>query len=224
MERTQITVGINADDDAGEFISFAAERESLHSLNARHTFAASNYFRIVKQVRFHFVLERNNRYSLKRVITVIALMGMCTMASFAQGQAGNLSHRGANAGSQQHNRLAVLTKALNLSNAQVTSIRSAVEAQRPALKAMFQDVKGKREALKAVATASNPNPTTVGNAFLALRTSEANLKAGRQKLQASIRNILTPDQQKSMDALKVVAQARFARFHRFAGGTMSTGS
>jgi Spy/CpxP family protein refolding chaperone len=88
---------------------------------------------------------------------------------------------------------------------------------------MVQDVKAKRQALKAAASSANPNPTAVGNAFLAMRSSQANLKAGRQKLQASIRNILTPDQQKSMDALRVVGHARYARFHRFQGEAMSMG-
>ena len=162
-------------------------------------------------------------YSLKRVVTAIAIMTLFTMASFAQGQPGNLAQHGVNGANQPRNHMAVLAKALNLSDAQVTSIRAAVQAERPSLKTMVQDVKAKRQALKAAVSSANPNPAAVGNAFLALRSSQATLKAGRQKLQASIRNILTPDQQKSMDALRVVGHARYARFHRFQGEAMSMG-
>jgi Spy/CpxP family protein refolding chaperone len=168
--------------------------------------------------------RENKMYSVKRLVTSVAILGMFTMPSFAQRQPGAAAHFGANAGNQRTNRLAVLAKALNLTDAQVTSIRNTMQSEQPSLKTMVQDVKAKRQALKAVASAANPNPAAVGNAFLALRSSEANLKAGRQKLQASIRNILTPEQQKSMDALKVVAQARHDRFHRFGGGMMPMGS
>jgi Spy/CpxP family protein refolding chaperone len=148
---------------------------------------------------------------------------MFAMTLLAEGQTGIRTHS-ANTTQQQPNHLAVLAKALNLSDAQVTSIRDTIKSQRPALKTMIQDVKAKRQSLKAAASAANPDPTAVGNAFLALRSSRANLKAGRQKLQASIRNVLTPDQQKSMDALRVVAQARYARLHRFSGGATQMGS
>jgi len=148
---------------------------------------------------------------------------MFTTTLLAQGQTGIRTHS-ANSAQQQPNHLAVLAKALNLSDAQVTSIRDTIKSQRPELKTMGQDVKAKRQYLKAAASAANPNPTAVGNAFLALRASQASLKAGRQKLQASIRSVLTPDQQKSMDALKVVARARYARFHRFGRGATQMGS
>jgi Spy/CpxP family protein refolding chaperone len=162
-------------------------------------------------------------YSIKRIISAVAVVSMFSMALFAQGQSRIRTHNGANAGKQTQ-RLAVLAKALNLSDAQVTSIRAAVQSERPALKTMLQDVKARRQALKGVAGTASPDATAVGNAFLALRSSEGNLKAERQKLHANIRSILTPEQQKSMDALKVVAQARFARFHRFGGESMATGS
>ena len=146
------------------------------------------------------------------------------MAAFAQKQPTAPNHDGRYAGRQHANRLAVLTKALNLTDSQVASIRNAIQAQRSSLKPIAQDVKAKRQALQAAESAANPNPTAVGNALLALRSSEANLKAGREKLQASIRSFLTPEQQKTMDALKVFAQARHARFRRFRGEPTATGS
>jgi Spy/CpxP family protein refolding chaperone len=162
-------------------------------------------------------------YSLKKSFAAVALSGIFAVASFAQSEPGRAAGRSAEA--RPHaDRLAVLIKALNLSDAQVTSIRSTMQNERPALKAAFQDVKAKREALKTASSAANPNPAAVGSAFLALRSSQANLKADRQKLQAAIANVLTPDQQKSMKALRVVAQSRHPRFRRFGEGSMSMGS
>lgn len=163
-------------------------------------------------------------YSIRRSFAGVALAGLFSIASFAQGQPGIAPGRTAHAAGPQGHRLAVLTKALNLSDSQVASIRSTIQGERPALKAAYQDVKAKREALKTVASASNPNPTAVGSAFLALRSSQANLKADRENLQTAISKVLTPDQQKSMKALRVVAQSRYARFHAFNSGANATGS
>src|SRR5262249_577889 len=112
-------------------------------------------------------------YFIKRSFAVVALTGIFALASFSQAQPGSAAGRAGHTRGSRGDRIAVLTKALNLSDAQVTSIRSAIQNERPALKAAFQDVKAKREALKTAASAANPNPTAVGNAFLALRSSQA---------------------------------------------------
>lgn len=161
-------------------------------------------------------------YFIKKSFAAVALGGIFTIASFAQGQSGIAAGQAAHQRRPHADRLAVLTKALNLSDSQVTSIRSTIQGERPALKAAFQDVKAKREALKTVASTPSPNSAAVGNAFLALRSSQANLRADHQKLQAAISKVLTPDQQKSMKALKVVAQSRYSRFRAMNSGTMGS--
>jgi len=150
----------------------------------------------------------------------VIIVGVFTITLFAQGPHSPLTQSSPNTGNGQVNRLAVLAKALNLSDTQVTSIRHAIEAAQPSLRTKFQDVKAKRQALKAATSAANPDATAVGTAFLALQSSEADLKTDRRELQATIRNLLTPDQQKSMSALKVVAQARHNRFRQLAGGAI----
>jgi len=150
-----------------------------------------------------------------RVALTLSFIAAFATVSLAQGQ-----RRGNSDDQKSENgvppRIEILAKVLNLTDAQVAAIEKVFQSHEAQIKALQQDVKDKREALKAAATAANPDPATVGRAFLALRTSMENLRNARKQVMTAIDNILTPDQQKILTALRTLR--KLMRERRAAGG------
>ena len=94
-----------------------------------------------------------------------------------------------------------LKNALNLTEAQVVAIQSAAQATQQQTKTIGADLRTKRQALEALLSATSANPTDVGNAALAVRASENQLKAVQSNLLTSVRNTLTSDQQATFDSM-----------------------
>jgi Spy/CpxP family protein refolding chaperone len=94
-----------------------------------------------------------------------------------------------------------LKNALNLTDAQVSAIQSSAQAAQQQSKSINTDLRTRRQALEALLSAGSANPSDVGNAALAVRASENQLKVVQSNLMTSIRNTLTSDQQQTFDSM-----------------------
>src|SRR5690349_21634296 len=94
-----------------------------------------------------------------------------------------------------------LKNALNLTDAQVSAIQSSAQAAQQQTKTINADLRTRRQTLESLLSAASPNPNDVGNAALAVRASENQLRTVQSNLLTSIRNTLTSDQQLTFDSM-----------------------
>jgi Spy/CpxP family protein refolding chaperone len=66
---------------------------------------------------------------------------------------------------------------------------------------LFQQLHAAHEQLESLASSSNPDATAVGNAFLAARAIEQQVKAAHESAHSKLTAILTPDQKAKFDSL-----------------------
>ena len=99
-------------------------------------------------------------------------------------------------------RLKAARKALNLTPDQVNNLKSIRQANRTQRQNTAQDTRQKREALKNLMAQSNPNPTELGNAVLALKQARGQAQQLRQQALNNFKNSLTADQQKTLEELQ----------------------
>jgi Spy/CpxP family protein refolding chaperone len=132
---------------------------------------------------------------MKKLLVATALTLALTTGAFAQ--------RGPRAPGRPGGPapFANLKNALNLTDAQVSAIQASAQAAQQQTKTINADLRTKRQALEALLSAGSANPSDVGNAALAVRASENQLKAVQSNLMTSIRNTLTSDQQASFDSM-----------------------
>src|SRR5437867_1492786 len=96
-------------------------------------------------------------------------------------------------------------KALNLTASQVESLKALLQARIQSVQDLSPEIRDKRAAFESLSSQSNPNPTDLGNALLALRASESKLQAINTKFQADFENLLTADQKQSVENAKAAA-------------------
>ena len=96
---------------------------------------------------------------------------------------------------------AALKVALDLTDAQVTSITALFQAERSRTEAIRTEIQQKRTALENLLNAASPVAADVGNAAIALHASEAKVKAEHDALIQQVKQQLTGEQQQKLDAL-----------------------
>jgi len=99
-------------------------------------------------------------------------------------------------------RLKAARKALNLTPDQVNNLKSIRQANQTQRQNIAQDARQKREALKNLMAQSNPNPTELGNAVLALKQTRGQAQQLREQALNNFKNSLTADQQKTLEELQ----------------------
>ena len=102
---------------------------------------------------------------MKRILVAAAIIVMLGAISFAQ--------RGPRSG----NPISALKNAVDLTDAQVTSITALFQTERTRMQAIRTELQQRREAMDALLNAASPVPVDVGNAAIALHTSEAKSQA-----------------------------------------------
>jgi Spy/CpxP family protein refolding chaperone len=150
---------------------------------------------------------KSNRGIGRAVIVTIALTGMLTagaaVAQQGKGMPGGFGIAqqgpGMPGGVIAQLYRAALAK-LDLSQDQKDKIKALVEAEKPALEALAQQRKDDAEALQAAADAAQPDPATVGAAFLKVRVDGLALRAELKKLHEAIEALLTPEQKAAFEA------------------------
>jgi len=110
-----------------------------------------------------------------------------------------------------------LKNALGLTDAQVAAITSIVQGAQTQLQTLRADIKQKRQTLNSLLGAASPSAVDIGNAELALRTAENNLKAERTAIINQIKQQLTGEQQQKLDAILAMRGGRGLPFLGLSG-------
>ena len=127
------------------------------------------------------------------IISTIAI-ALAGTAALAQGVRPRTPKRNALAGQG----LERMRQRLNLTDAQMNGIRALQENRRGETSALRQEMRQKRQALRQLMQAPNPNPNDVGNATLALKESRERMRDIHQRFAAGIKGLLTPEQARQL--------------------------
>jgi Spy/CpxP family protein refolding chaperone len=118
---------------------------------------------------------------------VMALAGTVTLAQGLRG-------KGARRGGSPAQRLERLQQKLNLNETQMNGIRALDETRRKERESLRGELKQKRQGLRQLMQQTNPNPTDVGNATLALKEERERAREINQRFMSGVKELLTPDQ------------------------------
>jgi len=94
-----------------------------------------------------------------------------------------------------------IVSALNLSTDQKVQWEAIHQQLEASMKPLFDQHRAAEQQLNAAADASNPDPATIGRAYLALRAVGKQIKEAHESTKAKIEAILTPDQKAKFDAI-----------------------
>ena len=137
---------------------------------------------------------------MKRTLVVALIMLALAIAADAQRRGGPPPGGGMGMG-QPPDPVSALKAALNLTDAQVVSIQALFQTRQQRAQGVQAEIEEKRLAFEASLNAPAPNPTTVGNAAIALRASENKMAAERDWFLTELKKQLTADQQATLDNL-----------------------
>lgn len=116
-----------------------------------------------------------------------------------------LAQTGSGTSSRQFNRFSRLQTALNLSDSQVSQIRTLLKSQAASIRPYWADVKAKRQALRTALQGTDTS--AIGSATVALQASRSALKNARQANHQAILAILTPSQAQIVKDYETIARA-----------------
>ncbi len=107
---------------------------------------------------------------------------------------------------------------LDLSDAQKTQVKAIFASHKDRFEAFRTQAKANRQALKAAASAADPDPAVVGAAFLKVRADAQSFRSQLQSVHAEINGVLTPDQKSRLDGwIAAHRQQRRATLRAFGG-------
>jgi hypothetical protein len=122
-------------------------------------------------------------------------------------------------GTQPPDPFTGLKQALNLTDSQVSQLQSLLQSQSSSLQALLDDVKTKQEALQRALQGTDA--TAIGNAMLALQTSQKALKAAQDANHDALMAVLTSAQQQIVnDYLKVAQNGGLGPLELFGKGPL----
>jgi Spy/CpxP family protein refolding chaperone len=133
----------------------------------------------------------------KRIIAVatIALFG-----TIGAGVALAQVAKGAWGGSRVERAYERILGRLDLSQDQRSQIDALLAAEKPVIQNLVQQLKSDGAALRAAAGSGQPDPATVGTAFLKVKADGQALRAELQKVRQGTEAVLSPDQRGTFDA------------------------
>jgi Spy/CpxP family protein refolding chaperone len=108
---------------------------------------------------------------------------------------------------------------LDLTDAQKDKVKAIFASHKDEAEAFHATMKTDRDALKAAASATNPDPAAVGAAFLKVRADGEAAKAKMKAVKAEIDAVLTPEQRAKLEGwIAAHRQERRAMRGGFGGG------
>ncbi len=96
--------------------------------------------------------------------------------------------------------------ALNLSEAQTNGLRALITMRQQTIDQTMQSAEDAHRKLEEVMKQSNPNPTELGTAFLAVRSIHEAVSAAQQKFRTDFKALLTAEQRNSLDKLTAASE------------------
>jgi Spy/CpxP family protein refolding chaperone len=107
---------------------------------------------------------------------------------------------------------------LDLTDAQKDSVKEIFASHKDEAVAFHAQAKANRDALKAAASAANPDPAVVGVAFLKVRADGQAAATKMKAVRAEIDAVLTPEQKAKLDGwIAAHKQQRRAGLRAFGG-------
>ncbi|HEX9458033.1 MAG TPA: Spy/CpxP family protein refolding chaperone [Thermoanaerobaculia bacterium] len=94
-----------------------------------------------------------------------------------------------------------IVSALNLSTDQKVQWDSIHQQLEASMQPLIDQHRAAEQQLSSAANASNPDATTVGRAYLAMRDVDKQIKAAHESAKSKIDAILTPDQKAKFEAI-----------------------
>jgi hypothetical protein len=95
--------------------------------------------------------------------------------------------------------------ALNLSEAQVNAVKVLLNMRAETTSQIGRDMAAAQTKLQELASQSNPNPTEVGNAFLATQNVETRFRAAAEKFQTDFQALLSAEQRSILTNLQAAS-------------------
>jgi Spy/CpxP family protein refolding chaperone len=95
-----------------------------------------------------------------------------------------------------------IQKALNLTADQMSSLQALIDSRRSNWEALAQEMRQNMGVLRDLQQQPNPNPTDLGNAMLALRSTREKIKIAQDEFYTMFSNLLTTDQKTTLDGIK----------------------
>jgi protein CpxP len=137
----------------------------------------------------------------KRIVVGLAallvLVGIAAVGQSLAGKGGHWHH-----GDFLNQRIAHLTRVLDLTDAQQQQVKSLVDAQRPALKGLMQQMASQRAQMLAATQNGQFDAAKVQTIANQQGQTLANLIVARQELQSKIYTLLTPEQRTKFDQMQ----------------------
>ena len=154
----------------------------------------------------------------KRIVIGLAVL-LVAVGAAAVGQ--SMAGKGRHGGDFLNRRLAHLTRALDLSDAQQQQVKSLVEEQRPALKALMQQMVSERQQMLAATQNGQFDAAKVQAIANQQGQTMASLIVARQELQSKIYGLLTPEQRTKFDQMQ---QRRLEHMQKWLGNSSQSQS
>ncbi len=164
-----------------------------------------------------------------RVIAIATLCLAVTAPVIGQGRRGGfgnptplpgVSDRGARRGdfpgAGERNPLGRLQEALDLSPFQITSLEALLEDRQADQEILRDPIDLAREAFRTAVESGDP--TAIGNAFLAQRGLQDQVRAINEAFMADFRDLLTLDQRETLDSIRAFSGGDLGRGFGSRGG------
>ena len=103
---------------------------------------------------------------------------------------------------ERRDPLAAVQEVLDLTAAQVESVRGLIESGREEKQGLVTELREKRQALKSLLEQADVDSTAVGNAFLAAHAVQKRIKEAHDGFTIGFENLLTSDQKAELEAIR----------------------
>jgi Spy/CpxP family protein refolding chaperone len=104
---------------------------------------------------------------------------------------------------------------LNLTQEQKDKVHAVLESQRESFRAQREQMRADHEALQALLQSDQPNATKVGTAMLKVQANRTAAKTQMTNALASVRAVLTPEQQTKLDGYIAAQKDRMQEMQGF---------
>ncbi len=135
---------------------------------------------------------------LTRTLSTLAGLALATVLAAGPAPAADP----AAGGGRGHDRIGALLhclRVIGLSDAQKDSIKAVLEAEKPVVQGLVEQLKTDHDALETAAQANPPKPCDIGTAFLTVKSSREALKAEFEKIRREVGAILTAEQRAKLE-------------------------
>ena len=142
------------------------------------------------------------------LLPILAVLALTATAPLALAQPPGAPGDGPRGMHGRHDRGGDLVDFLGLTDEQEEQWKAAHKAHFEGLRPTFEKIRDLRDQMKAELESEAPDATTVGGFMIQIHQLDADLEAGRDELEAAVREILTDEQETKLEAFKAANPGR----------------